>query len=211
MSRLPEGQETQSVWSVQIEGFEIRWKPSFQAGESSRNWKFPCALSTNCGSRSVRLSVNVTPGLALAIPALYAATVEERVAGVFLEDAPDHHTSETALFRILRYADVPQSAALLFPRSVFFSGTRAPGFAWTDEVYRVLGQPGRCTTSAESPAKNVAHKPDLTVIQSPAALQERIATSRRPNCSMITVVLPATRPPVLSGATNRGRSDTPAE
>ncbi|MCY2990051.1 MAG: hypothetical protein NTY19_19585 [Planctomycetota bacterium] len=93
----------------------------------------------------------------LAIPALYAAVVDERVAGVFLEDAPDHHTSETALFRILCYADVPQSAAMLFPRPVFFSGTRAPGFAWTDEVYRLLGQRGRCTTSAESPAKTVAH------------------------------------------------------
>jgi dienelactone hydrolase len=96
----------------------------------------------------------------LAIPALYAAAVDENVAGVFLENAPDHHESETALFRILRYADVPQSAALLFPRPVFFTGTRAPGFAWTDDVYRVLGQPGRCITSADSPAKSVAGPPD---------------------------------------------------
>jgi hypothetical protein len=92
----------------------------------------------------------------LAVPALYAAIVNEQVVGVFLEDAPDHHLSETALFRILRYADIPQSAALLFPRPVFFTGTRAPGFAWTDEVYRVLGQPGRCRRSADSPAKSVA-------------------------------------------------------
>jgi hypothetical protein len=94
----------------------------------------------------------------LAIPALYAAAVDEKVAGVFLEAAPDHHTSETALFRILRYADVPQFAALLFPRPVFFSGTRAPGFAWTDEVYRVLGQPERCRVSTESPAQTVARQ-----------------------------------------------------
>lgn len=91
-----------------------------------------------------------------AVPALYAAIVNEQVAGVFLEDAPDHHLSETALFRILRYADVPQSAALLFPRPVVFTGTRAPGFAWTDEVYRVLGQTGRCRLSSDSPAKSLA-------------------------------------------------------
>jgi len=88
----------------------------------------------------------------LAVPALYAAIVDEKVAGVLLEDAPGHHTSETALFRILRYADVPQSAALLFPRPVFFLGRRADEFHWTEEVYRTLGQPGRCKTSAEPPA-----------------------------------------------------------
>lgn len=92
----------------------------------------------------------------LAIPALYAAVVDERVAGVFLEDAPDHHTSETALFRILRYADVPQSAALLFPRPVVFLGQRAPGFAWTADVYRLLGQPTRCRGSEEGPARIVS-------------------------------------------------------
>ena len=92
----------------------------------------------------------------LAIPALYAAVADERIAGVLLEDAPEHHTSETALFRILRYTDVPQSAALLFPRPVFFLGQRANGFLWTEEVYRTLGQPGRCKTSAERPATIVA-------------------------------------------------------
>jgi dienelactone hydrolase len=95
----------------------------------------------------------------LAIPALYAALVDERVAGVFLTDAPDHHTSETALFRVLRYADVPQSAALLCPRPLYFSGTCAAGFAWTQDVYRLLGQPGRCLVTTESPATSVAKQP----------------------------------------------------
>lgn len=74
----------------------------------------------------------------LAIPALYGTVADEKIAGVFLEDAPEHHTSETALFRILRYAEVPQSAALLFPRPVFFLGQRAKEFLWTEEVYRAL-------------------------------------------------------------------------
>ena len=92
----------------------------------------------------------------LAIPALYAAVADERVAGVLLEDAPDHHSSETAMFRVLRYADVPQAAALLFPRPVFFLGKTSPGFAWTEDVYRLLGQPARCAASTQSPAVIVA-------------------------------------------------------
>ena len=94
----------------------------------------------------------------LAIPALYAAVVEERVAGVLLEDAADHHSSETALFRVLRYGDVPHAAALLFPRPVFLLGRKSSGFAWTENVYRVLGQPARCSAVAESPAVIVARQ-----------------------------------------------------
>jgi len=92
----------------------------------------------------------------LAVPALYAAAVDQQVAGVLLEDAPERHTSETALFRILRYADVPQSAALIFPRPLIFLGQTPKEFLWTEEVYRTLGQAGRCRTSAESPAAVVA-------------------------------------------------------
>ena len=94
----------------------------------------------------------------LAIPALYAAVADERVAGVLLEDAPAHHASETALFRVLRYADVPQSAALLFPRPVFFLGQKASQFDWTENVYRTLGQAARCAASAEGPAAIVARQ-----------------------------------------------------
>jgi dienelactone hydrolase len=94
----------------------------------------------------------------LAIAALYAAVADDRVAGVLLEDAPDHHTSETAMFRVLRYADVPQAAALLFPRPVFLLGKTSVGFGWTKDVYRLLGQPSRCAESAEGPAGIVARQ-----------------------------------------------------
>jgi len=94
----------------------------------------------------------------LAIPALYAAVADERVAGVLLEDAPGHHSSETALFRVLRYADVPQAAALLFPRPVFFLGKKSSEFGWTENVYRLLGQPTRCAASDEGPAVIVARQ-----------------------------------------------------
>lgn len=95
----------------------------------------------------------------LAVPALYAAVADERVAGVLLEDAPDHHASETALFRVLCYADIPQAAALLFPRPIFLLGKTSRGFGWTENVYRLLGQPARCIASTENPAAFVARQP----------------------------------------------------
>lgn len=94
----------------------------------------------------------------LAVAVLYAAIVEEKVAGVLLEDSPDHHGSETALFRILRYADIPQSAALLFPRPICFLGEKAKNFGWTEEVYRLLGKARRCAASTESPAAIVTQQ-----------------------------------------------------
>ena len=83
----------------------------------------------------------------MAVPALYAAVVEKKVAGVIMEDAPDTHMSscepELALLRILRYADISQSAGLLFPRQIFMAGKKAAGFKWTKELYRRLGKPER--------------------------------------------------------------------
>jgi len=57
----------------------------------------------------------------------------------------DLRSAKTALFRILRYGDIPQSAASVFPRPVFLLGKKAEGFAWTEEVttYSTLGSATR--------------------------------------------------------------------
>jgi hypothetical protein len=84
----------------------------------------------------------------LAVPVIYAAVVDDRVAGVVLEDAPDHHVGmtpveathcETALFHILKFADLPQAAGLIFPRRIILTGKRLPGFHWTKTLYGQLG------------------------------------------------------------------------
>jgi len=83
---------------------------------------------------------------AMAVPALYAAVVDEKIAGVILEDAPDTHNSksaELALLRILRHADIPQAAGLLFPRPVYLAGKQASGFTWTEKLYRSLNKSGQ--------------------------------------------------------------------
>ena len=84
----------------------------------------------------------------LAVPVIYAAAVNNKVAGVVLEDAPDRHIGitsveaskcETALFHILQYADIPQSAGLIFPRTTILTGNRLVGFNWTKTLYGQLG------------------------------------------------------------------------
>ncbi|GAF78116.1 unnamed protein product, partial [marine sediment metagenome] len=97
----------------------------------------------------------------MAVPALYAAAVETKIAGVVLEDAPDTHMSsrepEMALLRVLRHADMPQSAGLVFPRPVVLAGKKAPGFKWTRELYRTLSQPERFV-SFDGPAEEIPAK-----------------------------------------------------
>lgn len=86
----------------------------------------------------------------LAVPVLYAAIVNEtNVGGVILENAPDKHVGitpvieskcNTALFNILKYADIPQSAGLIFPRTIILNGNNKPGFDWTENMYSILGK-----------------------------------------------------------------------
>ncbi len=74
--------------------------------------------------------------------------VNDKIAGVRLEDAPDRHIGvtpveasecETALFHILKYADIPQAAGLIFPRRIVLTGKRLAGFDWTKALYGQLG------------------------------------------------------------------------
>jgi hypothetical protein len=86
----------------------------------------------------------------IAVPVLYSAVVNEtNVAGVILENAPDKHVGitpvidsqcNTALFNILKYADIPQSAGLLFPRTIVLYGNKKPGFGWTKSMYSRLNK-----------------------------------------------------------------------
>ncbi len=86
----------------------------------------------------------------LAVPVLYSAVVNEKnVAGVILENAPDKHVGitpviesncNTALFNILKYADIPQSAGLLFPRTIVLYGKNKSGFDWTENMYSKLNK-----------------------------------------------------------------------
>ena len=83
-----------------------------------------------------------------AVPALYGAVVNgTNVAGVVLENAQDEHigitpveasSCNTAVFNILKYADIPQVAGLLYPRTIILNGKNKQGFDWTENMYSQL-------------------------------------------------------------------------
>ncbi len=80
----------------------------------------------------------------IAVPVLYSAVVDSSVAGVILENAQDKHIGitpikeskcNTALFNILKYANIPQVAGLIYPRKLILAGDKQPGFDWTENLY----------------------------------------------------------------------------
>ena len=88
----------------------------------------------------------------IAVPVLYCSIVNEtNVAGVILQDAPDEHVGitpvidswcHTALFNILKYADIPQAAGLIYPRTIILNGNNKSGFDWTENMYSNLDNSG---------------------------------------------------------------------
>lgn len=81
----------------------------------------------------------------LAVPALYAAVVDGRVAGVLLEGAPDRHrkqgAAETGLLHIRVHADLAHVGGLLYPRPCTLIRRKEGRWEWTAALYEALGRP----------------------------------------------------------------------
>ncbi len=84
---------------------------------------------------------------ALAVPALYAAVVDQRLAGVLLVNAPDSHRQEqaarTGLLHIRVHADLPRAGGLIYPRPFAIIRAEPDGWEWTKQLYERLGRPSR--------------------------------------------------------------------
>ncbi len=85
----------------------------------------------------------------LAVPVMYAAVADNNISGVILENVQDKHIGitpvketrcSTAMFNILKYADIPQVVSLIFPREIILAGEHKKGFKWTQNVYDLLGK-----------------------------------------------------------------------
>jgi cephalosporin-C deacetylase-like acetyl esterase len=74
---------------------------------------------------------------------LYAAILEEAIAGVILRDPPSSHRQGPALLTILRDSDLCETAALLAPRDLVFLRAMPSAYDWTRGVYRLVGAAGR--------------------------------------------------------------------
>ncbi len=103
---------------------------------------------------------------ALAVPVLYAAVADSNISGVILENIQDKHigitpikesSCSTAIFNILKYADIPQVASLIYPRKIVLAGEHNKGFKWTKNIYKMLNDEGEFIKT-DSGAKNILNK-----------------------------------------------------
>jgi cephalosporin-C deacetylase-like acetyl esterase len=73
--------------------------------------------------------------------ALYAAILEPRLQQVIMLDAPASHKEGPIFLGILRHTDLPEAAALLAPRRLNFYSHMPASYAYTQNIYRLLGKP----------------------------------------------------------------------
>ncbi|MFN2351436.1 MAG: alpha/beta hydrolase family protein [Kiritimatiellia bacterium] len=77
-----------------------------------------------------------------AIAALYRGLVDERIAGVILEDIPSTHRHGLPLPGILRAFDIPQAVGLMAPRKVALVAAGHCNWTWPMRVFERLKCPG---------------------------------------------------------------------
>jgi len=74
-----------------------------------------------------------------AVAALYAALLDERVAGVLLEDLPSTHGEGAPIAGILRVLEIPHATALLAPRPTALLYPGHNNWTWPQRVFERLG------------------------------------------------------------------------
>jgi len=75
------------------------------------------------------------------IAALYSGVLDERIAGVILEDPPGSHRTGAPVLGILRVLDLPQAVALMAPRPVALVNPVYSNWTWPERLYQRLGCP----------------------------------------------------------------------
>ncbi|MBI2191610.1 MAG: acetylxylan esterase [Planctomycetes bacterium] len=78
--------------------------------------------------------------------ALYAAALDERIAGVLAESPSGTHADGPHLLNVLRVMDIPQAAAMAVPRPVGLVNAPVRPFHWTRRLYDRLGIGGKLVT-----------------------------------------------------------------
>lgn len=73
------------------------------------------------------------------VAALYCALLDERVAGVVLEDLPASHTEGVPIFASLKSFDLPQAVGLMAPRKISVVAAGHHSWNWPNRVFDRLG------------------------------------------------------------------------
>ena len=78
------------------------------------------------------------------VAALYKGILDERVAGVILENPPASHEDASPILGILRAFDMPEAVGLMAPRKVALVNAGHSYWTWPDRIYGRLECPERC-------------------------------------------------------------------
>jgi hypothetical protein len=76
----------------------------------------------------------------MAAVAVYAGIFEPGIASFDLRGLPESHRQAVPLINVLKVLDIPQAAALLFPRKVILTGARVEAFRWTLDAAALFGR-----------------------------------------------------------------------
>jgi hypothetical protein len=71
--------------------------------------------------------------------ALYAAVLDEDIAGALADDPPASHAKGPHLMNVLRVVDLPEAAGLIAPRQLGLVNAPLRTFHWTERLYGRLG------------------------------------------------------------------------
>lgn len=78
-----------------------------------------------------------------AMAALYAALLDDRIAGVILQDLPCSHVESSPILGVRRAFDVPHAVGLMAPRKVALVGAGHNNWNWPARAYaRLQASPG---------------------------------------------------------------------
>ena len=73
------------------------------------------------------------------VAALYRGLLDERIAGVILEDVISSHIDGSPILGILRSMDIPQAVGLMAPRKVALVNAGHINWTWAARAYERLG------------------------------------------------------------------------
>jgi len=79
---------------------------------------------------------------AMGIIGLYAGILDKRISAVILHNPTTSHNDRPLFLNVLRYTDIPTTAACFAPRTIRFIGHVPVAFRGLEEVYKLYGKTG---------------------------------------------------------------------
>lgn len=109
--------------------------------ETMQLWDLLRAVDYLLEEEGLKLSsLSVYARKEMAVPALYAAALDERISRVILDDPPYSHWQGPAVLNALRFTDLPEIAALAAPRELVTLLPLPEPYQFTRSVYALYGK-----------------------------------------------------------------------